>query len=165
MKKQLPSRKSTRLPTYDYSQAGAYFVTISAYNRQCIFGEILNSEMGLSSVGQVVEECWKEVPEHYCHVEIDEHVVMPNHFHGILMIHDVRKPVTLGNIVGSFKSSVTRLVKRLDRENIGPQKTVWQRGYFEHVIRNDDDLAKIREYIAGNSLEWDKDEENPHFHP
>jgi len=83
-------RRSIRLPGFDYSQVGAYFVTICAYERQCIFGEIKNGEMQLNQFGLVVEQCWLEIPNHFNTADVDYHIVMPNHFHGILWIVDGR---------------------------------------------------------------------------
>ena len=86
---QIHHRRSIRLKDYDYSQSGAYFITICTQKRECLFGEIVDGEMRLNDAGQMVQTTWDELPKHYTGIEIDEFVVMPNHFHGIILIHDV----------------------------------------------------------------------------
>ena len=81
-------RKSIRLPEYDYSQAGAYYVTIVTYQRDCLFGEIVNEEMILNDLGKIADECWRAIPEHFPNVELGAYVIMPNHAHGIIVIHN-----------------------------------------------------------------------------
>jgi len=168
-------RKSIRLKGYDYTKAGAYYVTIVAYQRECLFGEIMNGEMLLNEFGNIANECWCSIPEHFPHVELGAYVVMPNHIHGIIVINDPVYPVgathasplrdtskphgpipgSLGAIVGSFKSAVTRRI-RGESDIYG----VWQRNYFEHIIRNDVDFQRITEYIKFNPKNWDNDDEN-----
>jgi REP element-mobilizing transposase RayT len=157
------------LKEYDYSQAGAYFVTICTQNRACLLGEIVDGEMRLSEVGRVVAEAWKWLAVQYPHVELDISIVMPNHLHGIIMIHDdirrggsraapteTRKP--LGQLIGSFKTVST---KRINALRLTPGEPFWQRNYYEHVIRNEADLAEIREYILNNPARWDEDDYYP----
>jgi putative transposase len=140
------SRRSIRLKGFDYSQPGAYFITIVTFQHQCVFGEIANQEMQLNPFGMIAEECLRAIPEHFTNVELGAHVVMPNHLHGIIVIHEDKsstvgarhaspppprgvKPNSLGAIVGSFKSAVT---KRTGRElNIS---NIWQRNYVSHVL-------------------------------
>ncbi|HSM82944.1 MAG TPA: hypothetical protein VLS96_14735 [Nodosilinea sp.] len=78
-------RRSLRLKGYDYSAAGAYFITICAFQRHCLFGQVVNGEMQLNEFGQIAAECWQAIPEHFSHIELDEYIVMPNHVHGILV--------------------------------------------------------------------------------
>lgn len=169
-------RHSIRLKDYDYSQAGAYFVTICAWNRECAFGEIIDGEMQLNEWGEVVALCWDEIPIHFPNVELDAFVIMPNHVHGIIIIPDSVearhasplqqkteiprgiKRKSLGAIVGSFKSATT---KRINQIRSNPGAPVWQRNYYEHIIRDEEDLHDILEYIAGNPVKWGEDEENP----
>ncbi len=82
-------RRSIRLGGYDYSQPGAYFITLCTHNRQCLFGDVVNGKMVLNGYGKIVEHCWLEIPQHFEHVELDEYVVMPNHIHGIIIIKNV----------------------------------------------------------------------------
>ena len=169
-------RRSIRLPGYDYSRAGAYFVTICVQDRACLFGDIADGVMRLNDAGRVVERCWHEIPIHFPHVELDEFVIMPNHVHGIIVIVEnhvaaknfsplpERRPAgtsgTIGSIIRGFKIGVTKWF----RENTVVQ-TVWQRNYYEHIIRNDESLNRIREYIANNPREWEIDQENPNVWP
>jgi putative transposase len=167
-------RRSIRLKEYDYSQAGAYFVTICAEHRECLFGDIVGGEMRLNAIGHATMECWGALPQHFPHAELDEFVVMPNHVHGILVIVDdgrgtaCRAPTTeqfgnpisgsLATIVRSFKSAVTKRINEM-RDTQGAN--AWQRNYYEHIIRNERELERIRTYIVGNPAMWDKDENNP----
>ena len=167
-------RRSIRLTGYNYSQAGAYFVTICAHQRLCLFGDVVAGEMRLSDRGQVVADIWGKIPEHHPHVKLDAFVVMPNHVHGIL--HIVRRgtacraptdrierfgqpvPGSIPTIVRSFKSAVT---KRINEIKGTSGQLLWQRNYYEHVIRTQDDLDDIRQYILGNPAKWSEDQENP----
>ena len=165
-------RRSIRLKEYDYSQSGAYFITICVYNRECLFGEIVNGEMRLNEWGTIVENELLKTPELRPNVLLDEYVVMPNHIHGIVVIMDncrgvlqyaptrrFRSPSqTIGAIVRGFKSTTT---KRINEMRIAPGMPVWQRNYYEHIIRNEDKLNEIREYIIGNPIKWAEDENNP----
>ncbi len=162
-------RRSIRLKDYDYSQAGAYFVTICAHNQRGLFGNIVNGEMKLSSIGKIVQREWNTTPARFPNVELDAFIIMPNYIHGILLIvgatlvvaHDKRagtRPApTLGKIVGSFKS---RCVRKCIRNGLNVGK-LWQRNYYEHIIRDEKDLNQIREYIINNPITWQLDDENP----
>jgi putative transposase len=163
----LHNRRSIRLKEYDYSQSGEYFVTICTHNRECLLGEIVDEEMKLSSIGEIVQRCWEEIPKHFPNVELDAFVVMPNHVHGIIINDEscrgevtspLRKP-TLGNIVAYFKYQSTKLINEM---NGTTGDRFWQRNYFEHVIRDDKDLQNIQDYITSNPLDWKKDKENPY---
>lgn len=170
-------RRSVRLRGYDYSQAGAYFVTICTQGRACLFGDVADSQMRLNDAGRVVERCWHEIPIHFPHVALDAFVVMPNHVHEILIIavtvgatHALPlpnnasprphgpQPDSIGAIIGSFKSAATKHINEL-RNIVGAP--VWQRNYYEHIIRNDESMNRIREYIVNNPLQWQLDRENP----
>ena len=152
-------RRSIRLPGYDYSQAGAYYVTIVAQGRECLFGEIVNAEMKLSRYGQIVQYAWFDLPRHYPHVELDAFCIMPNHGHGIIVLHDnvlmVRHP--LSEIVRALKSFSARRINALRKT---PGIPVWQRNYYEHIIRNEQDYQTKRNYILSNPENWEKDNEN-----
>lgn len=161
-------RRSIRLKDYDYSQAGAYFVTIVIRHHECLLGNVVDGEMRVNGFGKMVQKCWDELSVHYSNVELDAFVVMPNHVHGIVVIVDRRGEVTsplqlhdqptLGRIIGYFKYQSTKLINELRGT---PGAPVWQRNYFEHIIRNDHDFERIREYIAYNPIGWQMDDENP----
>ena len=197
-------RRSIRLKEYDYAEVGAYFVTICAFQRECLFGDVVDSEVRLNEYGCAVLECWKNIQNHFKDVELDEFTVMPNHFHGILFIRNIlvgakqgssaspacdlhgnrrvdqnhnksqnqgeagetfasplplgTHPGSLGAIIQNFKSVSSRRINKL-RNN--PGCPVWQRNYFERVIRNEDNLSKAREYIVNNPMKWELDTENP----
>ncbi|APV45504.1 REP element-mobilizing transposase RayT [Dehalogenimonas formicexedens] len=167
-------RRSLRLADYDYTGGGAYFITICAHDRRSIFGQIENETMKPNDNGRIVAECWAELPRRFPYVETDSFTVMPNHVHGIVWLNgrdgratpasplqDPSRPVgpepkSIGAIVGAFKSRTT---KRIHDAGIKmPQ--VWQRNYYEHVIRRDEDLNSIREYIELNPAKWADDPEH-----
>lgn len=180
-------RRSIRLKDYDYRQAGAYFVTICTHGRKCVLASVAAGAMVLSPMGRIVRACWDEIPVHFLHVELDAFVIMPNHVHGIIVIVDdgwgdgrgdgrgtacraptptaesFGKPVpgSLPTIIRSFKSAATHLI---NRHRGTPGAPVWQGNYYEHVIRDERGLARIREYMAANPARWALDGENPHHH-
>jgi len=166
-------RRSIRLKKHDYSQVGGYFITICTHNWICLLDDIINEKMQVNDYGKIVIECWNDIPKHFRDIQLDEFVVMPNHIHGILMILDCRgtacraptverfgKPVvnSLPTIVRSFKSAITNRINKLRRT---PGAAIWQRNYYEHIIRNEYKLNKIRQYIQNNPLSWHLDRENP----
>jgi len=165
-------RHSIRLKDYDYSQAGAYFVTICTRDREGLFGEIADELMRLSLSGDIVRACWDDLPRHYSHVALDVFVIMPNHIHGIIVLADpmvvgagfkpapttVNKRHRLTEIIRAFKTFSSRRINELHNT---PGRPVWQRNYYEHVIRNENDLDEVRKYIVNNPLKWDLDKENP----
>jgi fatty-acyl-CoA synthase len=167
-------RRSIRLQGYDYTRAGAYFITICAHDRLCLFGEIGQYEVRLSELGRIVEEEWLRTPSLRPTVELDTFVVMPNHFHAVLVLGDAGEgtarcaPTTqqfgrmvagsVGAIVRGFKSAVTN---RTNRARTGVTTTVWQRNYYEHIIRDEAALNRIREYVTTNPQRWALDRENP----
>jgi len=184
-------RQSIRLKDYDYAQAGAYFVTICTQGRECLFGEIKNGEMELNGYGEVVKSEWLKTPKMRPNVTLDEWVIMPNHMHSIINIYDGRgtlpraraegmgnqgtqqraptveqfgKPVSnsMPTIVRMFKSTTT---KKINEMRGLPHSPVWQRNYYEHIIRNEKSLDKIREYIIDNPLRWKFDRDNPVSQP
>ena len=159
----LPTRKNPRLKDYDYANAGAYFVTICTHHKQAIFGQNKSGVVELSPYGEHVERAWREIPEHFPAVYLDEFVVMPNHVHGVVFIDGERarhaSPLQpgpkLGTVIGAFKSAAARLI---NQARATPGAPLWQRNYYEHVIRNEASLSEIREYIANNPLKWTLDE-------
>lgn len=128
-------------------------MTICTMNRRCTLGEIVEGEMRLNNAGHVIAGCWDEIPRHFLNVELDAFVVMPNHVHGILVLTEprARHASPLHVIVASFKAAVSR------RVGTG----LWQRNYWEHVIRGEKELNRIRGYIEDNPANWPTDEENP----
>jgi len=159
-------RKSIRLKNYDYSQSGLYFVTICTQNRECIFGNIINNNVGvgrdrpismiLNQYGKIIENVWESLPDHHS-VELDVFQIMPNHVHFILHIvlgASRRAPTTLGFIVGMFKTECTKQINKLRNT---PGQKIFQRNYYEHIIQNENELIKIRQYIKTNPLFWNQD--------
>ncbi len=170
-------RRSVRLKGYDYSRANAYFITICAWNRECLFGCVENSTMALTEYGKMLENEWLKTPQMRPNVELDAFVVMPNHFHGIIQINDIREgeshtqegvyqyaptirspSQTAGAIVRGFKSAVT---KQINVCRNTPYADVLQRNYYEHIVRSDNELNTIREYIQNNPSTWIRDKLYP----
>jgi REP element-mobilizing transposase RayT len=169
-------RRSIRLQGYDYSQNGAYFVTLCTQNRECLFGEIVNGEMILNEQGKIVEQCWNDLSNHYDNIELDAYVIMPNHFHGIIFITDTvdnvdnvgaihelprqqqRRKMLLPKIIGRFKMNSAKQINQIRNT---PGIPVWQRNYYEHIIRDEKSLENIRNYIINNPLQWYYDDYNP----
>ena len=182
-------RQSIRLPHYDYASPGACFVTICSRERRPVFDS--------PEVRSLLEETWHEIPRHFQHVRMDEFVVMPNHVHGIIWIlegdgpsarHTLRErrgvgaqhaaplpgpgvrpfvqPGSLGAIVRSFKAAAAR---RINQTRGAPGARIWQRNYYERVVRDEDELRRVREYVRLNPLKWLFDRENlrriadPHY--
>lgn len=184
-------RRSIRLQGYDYSQAGAYFITICTWQRECLFGEITDGEMQLNRWGEIVHLHWQNLPKYHHHLELDEFVIMPNHLHGIIvlinnnnnsvgagladmsgqkqttfqqnppspMVQPQTQPKKLSEIIRGFKTFSARRINQM-RRNCGVP--VWQRNYYEHIIRNEESLQHIRQYIINNPLTWELDQLHPH---
>jgi REP element-mobilizing transposase RayT len=147
-------RSSLRLPEHDYCSPGPYLVTVCTWQRRCLFGVVADVEMRLASFGLVLAECWQELPRHVRGVSTDAFVVMPDHIHGIFWINVGARhasPLHLGVAVGSLKSTAARRINALRGT---PGAPVWQRGYHERVIRNDDELRGLRQYVADNPIRW-----------
>jgi REP element-mobilizing transposase RayT len=175
-------RRSIRLKGYDYSQVGAYFVTLVASHRECWLGSMLGDKVVLSEMGKVVKGCWLRLPKSF-NVQLDEWVILPNHLHGIIWIldsgmgestaqtgyHDSKslpavaspqqrpietKPGSLGAILQNFKSMSTRKINQMRGT---PGLRIWQRNYYERIIRNEDEWGRIRLYIQKNPAQWLED--------
>jgi putative transposase len=169
-------RRSIRLEGYDYSQAGAYFVTVCVKDHACLFGDVEQGEMILNEYGHVVTKCWYDLTNHYAGITLDAFIVMPNHIHCIIVINnDVGaglninvgagfKPAPtdkrhgLSEIVRAFKTFSSRYINQIRNT---PGIPVWQRNYYEHVIRTEKEFNQIREYIVNNPIQWELDTENP----
>ena len=178
-------RRSIRRPDYDYSADGGYFVTICAHNRSCLFGAVVNGRVMLSDAGRMIGSVWQDLPNHCPGIELDEFIVMPNHVHGVIHLRDPdgnarvtrSEPTrcgrdaspngtgdgTLGRIVQRFKSTTTTLYVDGVKRHGWPRFSghVWQRDYFDHAIRSDPSLDRIRDYIRTNPQRWGDDAENP----
>ena len=151
-------RRSIRLPGYDYSQPGFYFVTICIYQRECLLGEIEEGIMKLSRYGEVVEYNWFNLTRIYSHIALNTFAIMPNHFHGIIEIKEPDKKHDLAKIVGNFKTFSARRINRIRSMKGVP---VWQKGYYEHIIRDECSLTPIQQYIMDNPLQWKTDKLYP----
>jgi putative transposase len=183
-------RRSIRLQNYDYKRSGAYFVTMVTQNRACLFGDVVNGRLQLNDAGQRIQAIWDQLPQYYPGVETDAFVIMPNHVHGIIALvgvsacadiqsggqpqgvaptndprpkHDPAHVLSLADIVHRFKTLTTKRyvdgVKQFEWNRF--ESRLWQRNYFEHVIRNEDSLNRIRAYILDNPARWEFDRENP----
>ena len=176
-------RRSIRARGYDYSSPGYYFVNACTQHRECFYGEVVGTEMQLNDAGRMVEHWWQRLAGKFVQVDLDEHITMPNHLHGIIVIVDrhtrapmyapscdgsdaaslPRKRVPLGEIVQWFKTMTTNEFIRGVKESGWPRfdRKLWQRDYFEHVIRDEKSLNNIRRYIRANPLMWPFDRDNP----
>jgi putative transposase len=173
-------RHSIRLPNYDYSQPGYYFVTLCAHERECLFGDIENNNLVLNEIGMLVKKNWSDLPVHFPAIELDQMVIMPNHLHGIIIIRDgcrggVFPPImivpprrgavvappgcgkTLGQMVAWFKYESTKEINRIVSGN--PEMKIWQRNYYDRIIRDEEELNRIRNYVATNPETWEGDED------
>jgi REP element-mobilizing transposase RayT len=163
-------RHSIRLEGYDYWEPNWYYVTICTQNKQCLFGEIKNGKMILNEYGKIIEEELLKTKEIRKNVDLDYYVIMPDHIHVIIIIErKIGKNIvgatrrvaptlqsnSLGAIIGQFKSMVT---KRINEKRNTPGYPVWQRNYYEHILRNERDLYCTRNYIELNPLKWELDE-------
>ncbi|MEW6526127.1 MAG: transposase [Spirochaetota bacterium] len=169
--RKIHNRRSIRLKGYDYSQIGAYFVTICTHNREFLFGNISDGKMILNDYGKIVEQCWYDLPNHYNNIELHEFVVMPNHFHGIISIvttdntpvgaiHESplqlqRRKMLLPKIIGRLKMNTAKQINIIRNT---PGIPVWQRNYYEHIIRDDESFYRISKYIINNPINWEKDD-------
>jgi putative transposase len=176
-------RSSLRLKGHDYSQPGEYFVTICTADRKCVLGGIVDGKMRLSEIGKIVDVCWRQVPDHFPNTKVGAFQIMPNHVHGIFQIKEntrrgevtspikggpqiskkcdgtspVRK-VTLGNVVAYFKYQATKHINEMSGT---PAKKIFQRSFYDHIIRDDVDQFFIEQYIELNPIMWELDGNNP----
>jgi putative transposase len=174
-KEELPKRKSIRLPDYDYSQAGLYFITICTHQQHCTLGRIMDDVMLLNKCGQIVREEWIRSAGIRKEIELAEYMIMPNHFHAIVVITEqsrgdrlVARPPTdtsglrpngavqgsVGALIAGFKSAVTARMNTIQKT---PGKKFWQRNYWEHIIRDQKSYEDIANYIINNPINWKKD--------
>ncbi|HHX09235.1 MAG TPA: transposase [Chloroflexi bacterium] len=180
-----PQRRNLRFSEFDYSQPGAYFVTIVTQNRKYLFGKIIEGEMILNDIGMMVNKIVEEIPQQYQGVHVEAYVIMPNHVHILFNIADTvsdpparllngpddgqpqgvdptKKRLSLPEIVHRIKSLTTHhyIIGVRDKGWTQFRNHLWQRSYYEHIIRNERDHQAIYDYILANPLNWDKDEEN-----
>ncbi len=186
-------RRSIRLKDFDYSLGGGYFLTICTQERENLFGEINNGEMQLNAAGRMVLDVWTGLPNYHTGFEMDEFVVMPNHVHGIIILTEpvgaglrarpvaktpppprptgqprrVAPTITLPDVVHHFKSYTTaQYRKNVAKRNWPPfPGKLWQRNYYEHIIRTEKTANRIRQYIAANPFRWEFDRDNPDGKP
>lgn len=158
-------RRSIRLKGYDYSQAGLYFITICTQHRQCLFGRVAKGEMGMNDAGEMVTQQWHDLTNRFNQIELHEFIVMPNHCHGIIEMTGgvplvgTLTGMTVGNIVGAFKSLTTNAyIKGVNQRGWEVfNGKLWQRNYYERIIRNQEAYLRISRYIQTNPLRWQKD--------
>jgi len=164
-------RRSIRLRDFDYSSLRAYFVTICTWKRECTLGKV-DGKVVLSAAGKITQEIWLELPKRFPTISLDSFEIMPNHLHGIINLGAINRAPTdmlrivdvgaqfiapkLGEMVRTFKALVTRRARAA-----GIDVFTWQRNYYEHVVRNDEELSRIRQYIEENPLRWEDDENHP----
>ncbi len=163
-------RRSVRLRNYDYSRSGAYFITVCTTGQELLFGEVNDGKVELNELGRIAAEEWLKSARIRIEIELDAWVLMPNHVHGIVIITDDLcrgdrpvapsgpRPRSLGAMMAGFKSAAT---KRINTMRGTPGVSIWQRNYYEHVIRYESTLDRIRQYIADNPARWPEDRENP----
>jgi len=176
--------ESARLKNWDYSSPGYYFITICTKNRECLFGEIVNGKIVPNKYGEILENCWNDLPNHYPNLKLDQFVVMPNHVHGIIIIEynnntiDYQgvpvetglKPVSTGTpgtpgtsvkthgLFEFIRALKTFSARRINEHRQTPGTSVWQTRFHDHIIRDDDELNRIRKYIIENPSNWKMDE-------
>jgi len=170
------NRKLNRLIDYNYSNPSDYFITICTKNRMCLFGYMENEIMNLNGFGKIVKKCWLEIPDHFNNIYLDEYIIMPNHIHGIITIlgdendnnrignADLRSlrdrtKMLLPKIIHGFKSSVTRKINK----KYNNSHEIWQKSYYDHIIRSEKSLNNIRDYTINNPVMWNEDRNNPKF--
>jgi len=177
MQKVKTRRNTNRIPQHDYSTPGQYFLTICVEGRQQILGAVENDEMILNDAGKIVDFWWREIGNHFTGIELDQYIIMPNHIHGIINIVGVdrcvdplnhngrthRSAPTISTIIQWFKTMTTNKYMQNVRNNNWQSldKRLWQRNYYDHIVRNDTSLNQISGYIINNPLSWKNDIENP----
>ena len=174
-------KNSLRLAGYDYSQAGYYFVTISTHHRESLFGEIQGRKMRLNEFGRLAHDTWNDLPNHNSNCHLDAFVIMPNHVHGIVIIGNRidsagtdSRPVGVGseptptgstNISEVIRGFKTFSARRINDARDTKGQPVWQRGFYDHIIRQEEDVENIRAYIQQNPERWERDRNNPSHSP
>jgi REP element-mobilizing transposase RayT len=156
----LKNRKSIRLSTYNYKKNGSYFITICIQNRENRLGKIKNGNMILNQAGEMIDKWLNYLSEHFKNISITDRVIMPNHIHFILNIqHQTEDLATLSTMIQWFKTMTTNEYIRGVKDNIYLpfNKRIWQRNYYEHIIRNEKSFLQIEQYIQNNPRLWQED--------
>lgn len=156
--KAVHNRQSIRLAGFDYSQEGSYFITICTHNRKSLFGEIFKEQMVMNQVGDIVYQEWLKIPNRFQGIQLGSFVVMPNHIHGIISILKSIPGQKVGKIIGAYKSLSANGYIQLMKKNVMPVEKLWQRNFFEHIIRDDEDYSRIIDYINNNPENWENDQ-------
>jgi putative transposase len=151
-------RRSIRLNGYDYSTSGAYFITICTPEKEHLFGDIVNETIELNTLGDLARSHWQQLSQHHPNIIIDESIVMPNHLHGIIILEsslDYKKSIS--EVIRGFKTFSAKVINK-KRGLCGVP--VWQRNYYDRIIRNELELDRVRQYIINNPRNWDADKNN-----
>ncbi|MFZ4621653.1 MAG: transposase [Bacteroidota bacterium] len=161
MNKRFKDHKQYRLPYFNYSSTGSYFITVCTKDRVNLFGRIENGKIIVTEMGRIAQDCWEKIPVISSFATLDQYVVMPNHVHGIIKIYNPDedsflttkefkiRPRSISTVVAGFKSAVTKRCREID-----PTIDIWQSRFFDRIIRNDAELNNIRQYIKNNPAQW-----------
>jgi putative transposase len=168
------NNRSIRLQGYDYSQDGLYFITICLQNRLHLFGDVVDGNMVFTDAGSIAIQCWMDIPKHFPNTILHQYIIMPNHVHGIIQIlnnasdnitnkiNQFQKiiPRSIGSIVRGFKIGVTKWFRNKFPNEFPRERKIWQRNYYEHIIRNEKSFERISNYISNNPMNWKNDKYN-----
>ena len=146
MRENLPVRKRIRLKDYDYAEENIYFITICVEDRLEILGKIVEENIKFTKEGNIVKQNINKIEQIYKNIIIDEYIIMPNHIHILLWIN-YKSNVTISKMINHFKTNITREIKY----------SIWQKSFYEHIIRNEKEYLRIKEYIKNNVVNWEKD--------
>jgi putative transposase len=158
----LNCRKKLRLSRHNYCAPRHYFITICTNNRECLFGSIFKDKSHLNAAGIMMHNCWLSIPKYYTEWDVDSLIIMPNHIHAILIKNNAAKSMSLMKLMHNIKSYTTNLYMQGVREKqwIPFNKRLWQRSYYENIIRDSKSLRKIRQYVLDNPAKWNIDQNN-----
>jgi putative transposase len=179
-------RRSICLKGYDYTQPGGYFITINFQDKECLLGKVTNDKIHLNDAGEMIKRWWEKISIEFINIKLDEYIIMPNHIHGIIFIvgadprvcpydkmnNHVRikgehtgspLQISLSRLIQWFKTMTTNeYIQNVKRNDWQPfNKKLWQRNFYEHIIRNENGLKAIRQYIINNPQKWHLDRQNP----
>jgi putative transposase len=166
--------RSIRLQGYDYSKDGLYFITICLQNRLHLFGDVVDGNMVFTDAGSIAIQCWMDIPKHFPNTILHQYIIMPNHVHGIIQILNNASdnitnkinlfqkiiPRSIGSIVRGFKIGVTKWFRNKFPNEFPRERKIWQRNYYEHIIRNEKSFERISNYISNNPMNWKNDKYN-----